>query len=37
MLFGSVRDKEVAETHNERMDWFKECVANIPGDNMEKI
>ena len=36
MFFGSICDKEVAEKHNESIDYFKEFFINVPGDNMER-
>ena len=33
-LFGAIFDREVTETHDEGMGFFKEFVFNMPGDNM---
>ena len=35
ILFGSICDKEAVEGHNKSIDYFKEFVVNMLGDNME--
>ena len=36
IFFGTICDKEVAETHDKIMDYFKEFVVNMPSNNMER-